>query len=113
MRSLAFAVGLTSLGTVCLAQASDGDAMDLSSDLHLTLHSGHPGIEYPNPERRSAAAEEEFRYDLAEPERWRLDLDLSDPAGVLFGMFSAVQEETPAVELSEETPRVLHQICTG
>ncbi len=36
--------------------------------------------------------------------RRHLELDLSDPAIFRFGMFSAAQDETAAIELSEEPP---------
>ena len=65
IRSLAFAFGLTSCGTVPVAVAGDAEAINA---------------------------------------RRHLELDLSDPAIFRLGMFSAVQDETAAIELSEEPP---------
>ena len=117
MRSLAFAVGLAGLGTICLAQAGDRDAVDrdgggparqqsvdLSSDLHLALNIGDSGFDDTASGGRSDAARGEFRHEPVEAARWGLELDLAAAGAARLGMFSSIQDETAAVELSEAAP---------
>ena len=85
LNSLTFALGVAGLGTVCLAQPGTMDPTG-----------GGPA----HPQSVDLASNRQ----LAEPERRRLDFDLSDPAGVRLGMFSLIQDETAGVDLAAEQP---------